>query len=204
MRESFILPRVTLAVTKRHFWVCHTRQMCSWYLCRDKNLRQFARTIYQFNIPVTDDMFNVVDISESEFSLLGSLCSLLLQFCQETSFTWSSVRNLLKATTTWYSEIFLLSFVTRFACDIGLTAKILDLSFILGHHHLHLVEDRSANRVLHFLLHCADETQQGRNSCPVWTLSCRCPVKLFTEYQPCIIVCYSFYFWLIRSFTDPT
>ena len=101
MRESFILPRVTLAVTKRHFWVCHTRQMCSWYLCRDKNLRQFARTIYQFNIPVTDDMFNVVDISESEFSLLGSLCSLLLQFCQETSFTWSSVRNLLLATTFW-------------------------------------------------------------------------------------------------------
>ena len=26
----------------------------------------------------------------------------------------------------------------------------------------------------------------------VWTLSCRCPVKLFTQYQPCIIVpqCY--------------
>ena len=37
----------------------------------------------------------------------------------------------------------------------------------------------------------------------VWTLSCRCPVKLFTQYQPCIIVCYSVYFWLIRSFTDP-
>ena len=37
----------------------------------------------------------------------------------------------------------------------------------------------------------------------VWTLSCRCPVKLSTWYQPCI-VCYSVYFWLIRSFTDPT
>ena len=24
----------------------------------------------------------------------------------------------------------------------------------------------------------------------VWTLSCHCPVKLFTQYQPCIIVCY--------------
>ena len=24
----------------------------------------------------------------------------------------------------------------------------------------------------------------------VWTLSRRCPVKLFTQYQPCIIVCY--------------
>ena len=171
MRESFILPRVTLAVTKRHFWVCHTRQMCSWYLCRDKNLRQFARTIYQFNIPVTDDMFNVVDISESEFSLLGSLCSLLLQFCQETSFTWSSVRSLLIATTTWYSGFFLLSFVTRFACDIGWPIGkelVLDLNFIWGHHHLHLVgmNDLSTSWLIHNLLHRASDTQQGRNSCP--------------------------------------
>ena len=37
----------------------------------------------------------------------------------------------------------------------------------------------------------------------VRTLSCHCPVKLLTQYQPCIIVCYSVYFWLIRSFTDP-
>ena len=36
------------------------------------------------------------------------------------------------------------------------------------------------------------------------TLSYHCPVKLSTKYQPCIIVCYSFYFSLIRSFTDPT
>ena len=35
------------------------------------------------------------------------------------------------------------------------------------------------------------------------TLSCHCPVKLLTQYQPCIIVCYSVYFWLMRSFTDP-
>ena len=60
------------------------------------------------------------------------------------------------------------------------------------------------------LLRRTDETQQGRNSClrlqmlsSVWTLSCHCPVKLLTQYQPCIIVCYSVYFWLIRSFTDP-
>ena len=37
----------------------------------------------------------------------------------------------------------------------------------------------------------------------VRTLSCHCPVKLLTQYQPCIIVCYSVYFWLIRSSTDP-
>ena len=38
----------------------------------------------------------------------------------------------------------------------------------------------------------------------VWTLSCRCPVKLSTQYQPCFIVFLSNYFWLIRSFTVPT
>ena len=35
-----------------------------------------------------------------------------------------SVRSLLIAATTWYSGFFLLSFVTRFACDIGQLAKI--------------------------------------------------------------------------------
>ena len=34
----------------------------------------------------------------------------------------------------------------------------------------------------------------------VWTL-CRCPVMLSESNQPCIIV---IYFWLIRSFIDPT
>ena len=34
--------------------------------------------------------------------------------------------------------------------------------------------------------------------------ACRCPVTLSTEYQPFVIVFYSFYFWLIRYFTDPT
>ena len=33
----------------------------------------------------------------------------------------------------------------------------------------------------------------------VWTLSCRCPVKLFTQYQPCIIVCY-FLVWADQIF----
>ena len=43
--------------------------------------------------------------------------------------------------------------------------KNLDLSFIWGHHHLrHSVDGRSINR-LHNLLHRANETQQGRNSC---------------------------------------
>ena len=35
------------------------------------------------------------------------------------------------------------------------------------------------------------------------TLSCHCPVKLLAQCPPCIFVCYSVYFWLIRSFTDP-
>ena len=46
------------------------------------------------------------------------------------------VCSFLIAATTWYSGFFLLSIVTRFACDIG---HDLDLGFIWGHHHLHLV-----------------------------------------------------------------
>ena len=47
----------------------------------------------------------------------------------------------------------------------------LDLSFIWGHHHLHLegIDYQSIScGLLHYLLHRADETQQqqGRNSCP--------------------------------------
>ena len=30
------------------------------------------------------------------------------------------------------------------------------------------------------------------------------PLSFLHSNQPCIIVCYSFYFWLIRSFTDPS
>ena len=56
-------------------------------------------------------------------------------------------------------------------------------------------KSRRPSLMLHNLLRRADETPQGRNSCPrlqflasVWTLSCRCPVKFFAKYQPCIIV----------------
>ena len=31
----------------------------------------------------------------------------------------------------------------------------------------------------------------------VWTISCRCPVKLSASHQPCIIVCYFFQFTLL-------
>ena len=46
--------------------------------------------------------------------------------------------------------------------------KDLDLSFIWGHHHLHLVvcEYQWTSCILHSLLHRAEETQQSRNSCP--------------------------------------
>ena len=46
--------------------------------------------------------------------------------------------------------------------------KSLVLSFSWGHHHLHLVglDDQSITWLLQFLLYRADETQQGRNSCP--------------------------------------
>ena len=90
--------------------------------------------------------------------------------------------------------------------------KNLDSSFIWGHHHLIVSIWISVYQLntSYSLLRRTDETQQGRNSClrlqmlaSVWTLSCHCPVKLLTQYQPCIIVCYSVYFWLIRSFTDP-
>ena len=62
--------------------------------------------------------------------------------------------------------------------------KNVDMSFIWGHQHLHLVgmDDQSIAWLLHYLLHCVDETQQGRKGYPihgcnywlsVWTLSCR-------------------------------
>ena len=44
--------------------------------------------------------------------------------------------------------------------------KKLDLSFIWGHHHLHLVDDQPINWLLHYLQHRGDETQQGWKSCP--------------------------------------
>ena len=49
----------------------------------------------------------------------------------------------------------------------------------------------------------ANSAVHGCNSrLPVWTLWCHCRVKHSAYYQPFIIVCYSFYFWLIRSFTN--
>ena len=78
--------------------------------------------------------------------------------------------------------------------------KNLDSSFIWGHHHLIVSIWISVYQLntSYSLLRRTDETQQGRNSClrlqmlaSVWTLSCHCPVKLLTQYQPCIIVCYS-------------
>ena len=104
VRESLILHRVTLAVTKCHGMVSlkanfHGSQ------CRNK---------------ICDNFLNQLAISESEFSVLGSLCLLLLQF---RLIIWA-VRSLLISPMTWYSGFFLLSFVTRFACDIGQSAKI--------------------------------------------------------------------------------
>ena len=78
--------------------------------------------------------------------------------------------------------------------------KNLDSSFIWGHHHLIVSIWISVYQLntSYSLLRRTDETQQGRNSClrlqmlaSVWTLSCHCPVKLLTQYQPCIIVCYT-------------
>ena len=80
--------------------------------------------------------------------------------------------------------------------------KNLDSSFIWGHHHLIVSIWISVYQLntSYSLLRRTYETQQGRNSClrlqmlaSVWTLSCHCPVKLLTQYQPCIIVCYSNY-----------
>ena len=89
--------------------------------------------------------------------------------------------------------------------------KDLDLSFIWGHHHLSEYMDISRPSenfiACYTVLTRPNKVETAVHGCnswlSVWTLSCRCPVKLSTWYQPCI-VCYSVYFWLIRSFTDPT
>ena len=86
--------------------------------------------------------------------------------------------------------------------------KNLDSSFIWGHHHLIVSIWISVYQLntSYSLLRRTDETQQGRNSClrlqmlaSVWTLSCHCPVKLLTQYQPCIIVCYSEKYQLLKD-----
>ena len=109
-----------------------------------------------------------------------------------------------------------LSFVTRFACDIGQSAKIwfLDLSFIWGHHHLHLVgmNDLSTSWLIHNLFHRAGETQQGRNSCPrlqflafnlvsvtISDLSCHLKTEPFLSWKLIVIPIVSYRFIFIQS-----
>ena len=74
---------------------------------------------------------------------------------------------LLIATTMWYSGFCLLSFVTRFACDIDQFANIWIWVLIWGHCHVHSEDNLPACWLLYcLLLHRADETQPSRNSCP--------------------------------------
>ena len=66
------------------------------------------------------------------------------------------------------SWIFSVVIVMHFACDIGQLARIWIFTFSWGHHHLHLVSmnDQLTSWLIHNLQHHADQTQQGRNSCP--------------------------------------
>ena len=78
------------------------------------------------------------------------------------------VRSFLSAATAWYSAFFLLSFITRFAFDIGQLAKIC-FEFHLRSSpsaFSEYMDDQSTIWLFSYLLHRADETQQGRNSCP--------------------------------------
>ena len=78
--------------------------------------------------------------------------------------------------------------------------KDLDLSFNWGHQHLHLVGIWMISRSADYFIACNTELTRpnkvetavhGCNSwLSVWTLSCRCPVKLSTWYQPFIVVRY--------------
>ena len=79
-----------------------------------------------------------------------------------------SVRSFLIAATTRYSGFFLLSLVTRFACDIGNWQRF-GFEFHLRSSpsaYSGFCEYQSTSGILHSLLHRAEETQQGRNSCP--------------------------------------
>ena len=93
------------------------------------------------------------------------------------------------AVTTWYSGFFLLSFVRRFACDIGQLANIwiwvsseVITICICGY--------MDISRPVDYLITCytvltrpnkVETTVHGYNSwLSVWTRSCRCPVKLST------------------------
>ena len=75
-----------------------------------------------------------------------------------------SVRSFLIAATTRYSEFFLLSLVTRFACDIGFGFEFHLRSSPSAYSGF--CEYQSTSWILDSLLRRAEETQQGRNSCP--------------------------------------
>ena len=79
-----------------------------------------------------------------------------------------SVRSFLIAAATRYSGLFLLSLVTRFACAIGQLAKIWIWvsSEVITICIEWVCEYQSTSWILHSLLHRAEETQQGWNSCP--------------------------------------
>ena len=79
-----------------------------------------------------------------------------------------SVSSFLIAATTRYSGLFLLSLVTYFACGIGQLAKIWIWvsSKVITICIQWVCEYQSNSWILHSLLHRAEETQQGRNSCP--------------------------------------
>ena len=79
-----------------------------------------------------------------------------------------SVRSFLIAAMARYSGFFLLSLVTRFVCDIGQFAKIWIWvsSEVITICIWWVCECQSTSCILHSLLHRAEETQQGRNSCP--------------------------------------
>jgi len=90
----------------------------------------------------------------------------------------------------------LLFVVMRFACHIGQSATIFEF-------HLKslpcVFSRRSVNQsvaLLYFLLlHCADETQPGRNSCPrlqFLAFSVVFPLSFLRSNQPCFIVMFLF------------
>ena len=77
---------------------------------------------------------------------------------------FASVRSFLIAATTRYSDFFLLSLVTRFACDIGQLAKIwISVSSEVITICIQWVCEYQSTS---WILHSFEETQQGRNSCP--------------------------------------
>ena len=79
-----------------------------------------------------------------------------------------SVRSFLIAATTRYSGLILLSLITRFACGIGQLAEIWIWvsSEVITICIWWICEYQSTSWILHSLLHRAEETPQGRNSCP--------------------------------------